>query len=57
MHFPGMDMFTVCVCAEQFVWMVDDENIIELHHKIHRKLCYNVKKCVSSIGNFHISLH
>lgn len=38
-----MDMFTVYMGAEQSVWMLDDENIVELHHKMHYTLSYTVR--------------
>lgn len=43
MHSPGMDMFTVYMGAEQSLWMLDDENIMELHHKMHCTLYYTVR--------------
>lgn len=55
-HSAGMDMFTVYVNAEQFCmdgrlrkYRITSQDA--LHIMLH------CKKCVSSIGNFHLSLH
>lgn len=51
-HSPGMDMFAVCVGAEQFVCMLDDENIIEMHHKMRHTLHYTVRSVWKAQGIF-----